>query len=420
MLTSVTGHSPFFHPSTKQIVYWFVEQHGETINFLRDAPKDLIQFLLLLTTEGVFNGTFISAATVFSLSPKFCETVGKEDVVPFVPVKSVVFSQSGGLIACHLGPKLYICNIFDDAFSHLLCEDQCECDSCHLTFSPDSTLLLHYIQNSNDILRFQVWNVHSRALIVTFDLPAVESLISPLDCCCLSSDNTKLIVCGGFIIEIWEYSASACRLIARIENRVFISNYGEFTYCTVSSETNLLACCITDRIALCPMNTPTDQSVLLLPPAHLGKIELCQFVKGGRYLISYGVDGNVFLWDLNRCEAIAFAKLCQGRESIKRLCGSCEGDKFFFLTSSGRFGVLTLCGLEHSILLKLPTLKVQSEEMMLEESCGQQRELHGPKVLTHATDDLNVVEFLEEMNLMCDSEGNSESSDDCDDMEMLG
>ena len=420
VLTSVTGHSPFFHPSTKQIVYWFVEQHGETINFLRDAPKDLIQFLLLLTTEGVFNGTFISAATVFSLSPKFCETVGKEDVVPFVPVKSVVFSQSGGLIACHLGPKLYICNIFDDAFSHLLCEDQCECDSCHLTFSPDSTLLLHYIQNSNDILRFQVWNVHSRALIVTFDLPAVESLISPLDCCCLSSDNTKLIVCGGFIIEIWEYGASACRLIAGIEHHVFISNYNEFTYCTVSSETNLLACCITDRIALCPVNTPTDQSVLLLPPAHLGKIELCQFVKGGRYLISYGVDGNVFLWDLNRCEAIAFAKLCQGRESIKRLCGSCEGDKFFFLTSSGRFGVLTLCGLGHSILLKLPTLKVQSEEMMLEESCGQQRELHGPKVLTHATDDLNVVEFLEEMNLMCDSEGNSESSDDCDDMEMLG
>ena len=420
VLTSVTGHSPFFHPSTKQIVYWFVEQHGETINFLRDAPKDLIQFLLLLTTEGVFNGTFISAATVFSLSPKFCETVGKEDVVPFVPVKSVVFSQSGGLIACHLGPKLYICNIFDDAFSHLLCEDQCECDSCHLTFSPDSTLLLHYIHNSNDIPRFQVWNVHSRALIVTFDFPAVESLILPLDCCCLSSDNTKLIVCGGFIFEIWEYGASACRLIARIENHVFISSYSEFTNCTVSSETNLLACCITDRIALCPMNIPTDQSVLLLPPAHLGKIELCQFVKGGRYLISYGVDGNVFLWDLNRCEAIAFAKLCQGRESIERLCGSCEEDKFFFLTSSGRFGVLTLCGLEHSIFLKLPTLKVQSEEMMLEESCGQQRELHGPKVLTHATDDLNVVEFLEEMNFMCDSEGNSESSDDCDDMEMLG
>ena len=128
----------------------------------------------------------------------------------------------------------------------------------------------------------------------------------------------------------------------------------------------------------------------------------------------------MFLWDLNRCEAIAFAKLCQGRESIERLCGSCEEDKFFFLTSSGRFGVLTLCGLEHSIFLKLPTLKVQSEEMMLEESCGQQRELHGPKVLTHATDDLNVVEFLEEMNFMCDSEGNSESSDDCDDMEMLG
>ena len=265
-----------------------------------------------------------------------------------------------------------------------------------------------------------MWDVHSNSLLVTFDFPAVESLCLPLDSCCLSSDNTKLIVCGGVIIEIWEYDASVCRLIARVEKPFFISNNNKFTHGTVSPETNWLACCITDRIALCPMNTLTDQSIRLLPPAHLGKIELCQFVKGGRYLISYGVDGNVFLWDLTRCEAIAFAKLCQGRESIVRLCGSCEGDKFFLLTSSGRFGVLTLCGLEHSILPKLPTLKVQSGEMVSEESCGQQREHHGPTLPTNASDDLNITEVLEEMDFMCDSEGNSESSESSDDMEMLG
>ena len=168
------------------------------------------------------------------------------------------------------------------------------------------------------------------------------------------------------------------------------------------------------------MNAPTNQSIRLLPPAHLGKIEFCQFVKGGRYLISYGVDCNVFLWDLNRCEAIAFAKLCQERERIERLCRSCEADKFFFLTSSGRLGVLTLCGLEHSILPKLPTLEVQSGEMMSKESCGQKRELHGLTVTTHATDDLNDAELLEEMNFMCDSDGTSEGSDDFNDIEMLG
>ena len=400
-------------------MYWFVELNSETLNFLRDVPKDLRQFLSLLTLEEVVTATFVSAATVFALLPEFYKTVGEEDIGPSVPVKSVVFSRSGALIACHLGPKLYVCKIFG-AFPYLLCEDRCECDSCHLTFSPDSTLLLHYIQNSNDDPRFQVWDVHSRTLLVTFDFPFVESLLPPLDCCCLSSDKTKLIVCGGFVIEIWEYDASACRLITRIENPVFISKYSKFTHCTVSPETNLLACCITDRIALCPMKTPTDKSIWLLPPAHLGKIEFCQFVKGGRYLISYGVDGNVFLWDLDKCEAIAFAKLCQGRESIKSLCRSCKADKFFFLTSSGRFGVLILCGLEHSILPKLPTLEVQSGEMMFEESCGQQKEQHGPTLPTHATDDLNVDEVLEEMYSMCDSEGNSVDSDECDDMEMLG
>ena len=418
-LSSVTGRSPFFHTSKKQTVYCFVELNSETLNFLRDVPKDLRQFLSLLTLEEVVTATFVSAATVFALLPEFYKTVGEEDIGPSVPVKSVVFSRSGALIACHLGPKLYVYKIFG-AFPYLLCEDRCECDSCHLTFSPDSTLLLHYIQNSNDDPRFQVWNVHSRTLLVTLDFPFVESLLPPLDCCCLSSDNTKLIVCGGFVIEIWEYDASACRLITRIENPVFISKYSKFTHCTVSPETNLLACCITDRIALCPMKTPTDKSIWLLPPAHLGKIEFCQFVKGGRYLISYGVDGNVFLWDLDKCEAIASAKLCQGRESIKSLCRSCKADKFFFLTSSGRFGVLILCGLEHSILPKLPTLEVQSGEMMYEESCGQQKEQHGPTLPTHATDDLNVDEVLEEMDFMYDSEGNSVDSDECDDMEMLG
>ena len=413
-LRSVTGRRPFFHPSKKQTVYWFVKEHSKIFNFVEHAPKDLRRLLWPLTLKGGVNATFISAATVFTLLPEFCKTVGEEDTDPFVPVKSVVFSQSGGRIACHLGPKLYICNIVA-AVSHLLCEDQCKCDSCHLAFSPDSTLLLHCIQNSNYNLRFQVWNVRSKVLSGTFDLPAVESLFPPLDGCCLSSDNTKLVVCRGFIIEMWEFDASACRLIERIENPVFISKYSTFTYCTVSLETNLLASCITDRIALCSMNTPTDQSIWLLPPAHLGKIEFCQFVKGGRYLISYGVDGNVFLWDLNRCKAIAFAKLCKGSESIKSLCRSFEADKFFFFNSSGRFGVLTLCGIEHSILPKLPTLEVQSGEMMFEESCWQQKEQHGPTLPTHAIDDLNVDEVLEEMDFMCDSEGNSEDSDECDD-----
>ena len=417
-LQSVTGRSSFFHPSKKQTVYWFVEPHSGIFSLLTHVPKDLRLFLSLLTLEVVVHGTIILAATVFSLLPEFCETVGEEDTSPSVPEKCVIFSQSGSLIAYHLGPKLYICNI-SDAFPYLMCEDQYECFRCHLAFSPDNTLLLHYTQSSNDNPRFQVWDVRSKALLETFDFPAVESLLPAVDCCCLSSDNTKLIVCGKFIIEIWEYGRSACRLITRIGNRSFFSNYNEFSHCTISQETNLLACCITDSIALCPMNTPTNQSIRLLPPAHLGKIEFCQFVKGSRYLISYGVDRNVFLWDLNRCEAIAFAKLCQERESIERLCGSCEADKFFFLTSSGRLGVLTLCGLEHSILPKLPTLEVQCGEMMSKESCWQKRELHGLTV-THATDDVNDAELLEDMNFMVDSDATSEGSDDCNDIEMLG
>lgn len=82
-LWSVTGRSPFFHPSKKQTFYWFVEGDSfRTVDFFRHISKGLRLFLSLLTLQGVVNGTIISAATVFSLLPELCETVGEEDISP--------------------------------------------------------------------------------------------------------------------------------------------------------------------------------------------------------------------------------------------------------------------------------------------------------------------------------------------------
>ena len=203
---------------------------------------------------------------------------------------------------------------------------------------------------------------------------------------------------------------------------MFYSEVDKFTCCTVSPEHNLLACCITDRIVLCPLNTSTDQFIRQLPRAHLGKIEFCQFLEGNRYLISYGVDGTVFLWDLMEWRPVAFAKVVEERESIVSLYVSHEKDEVVCLTSVGRLIVINLCGLKHMMLSTLPTPEVKSRQSrMIEETRGLIGEQHGFSVKSAQysermdnSDDLDVAEFIEEIDFMLCSE-DSEDGDDGDD-----
>jgi len=192
----------------------------------------------------------------------------------------------------------------------------------------------------------------------------------------------------------------------------------KLTTCTVSPENDLLAYCITDRILLCPLKTPTDQFILLLPRAHLGKVEFCQFLRGNRYLISYGVDGTVFLWDLSEWKAVAFANIAQGRESVISMALSGEEDKVVCVTSFGRLMVIKLCGLKGKVLSKLPLSKGMGSEKMTE-ACGGQvgKPTAAIQNLTcsDSTEDLDVAELIKEMDFMLPSD-DSEDSDELDEL----
>jgi len=214
--------------------------------------------------------------------------------------------------------------------------------------------------------------------------------------------------------------------LRRVETGVPYTEVYKLTACTVSPENDLLAYCITDRILLCPLKTSTDQFILQLPRAHLGKVEFCQFLRGNRYLISYGVDGTLFLWDLSEWKAVAFAKIAQGRENIVSMAVSTEGDKVVCVTSFGRLNVIKPCGLKGAMLSKLPSPKEMGSEKMTEAFRGQVREptaaiqnLRCPD----NTEDLDAAELrIAEMEFMlcsdddeCSDEDSDEDSDEPED-----
>ena len=204
----------------------------------------------------------------------------------------------------------------------------------------------------------------------------------------------------------------------RVETDLPYTEIDRFTHCTVSPENDLLAYCITDKILLFPLKTSTDQCVMQLPLAHLGKVEFCQFLRGNRYLISYGVDGTVFLWDLSEWKAVGFAKIAQGQENIVSMAVSAEGYKVVCLTSFGRLNVVKACGLKDAILSKLPLPKGMGSEKTTEAFLGQAREptaaIQNLRYPDNTEDSDAAEQRLQEMDFMFPSDDNEYSDEDSD------
>ena len=98
---------------------------------------------------------------------------------------------------------------------------------------------------------------------------------------------------------------------------------------------------------------------------HLGKIEFCRFLKVNRYLISYAVDGMVFLWDLTESKAIAFTRIKQGEEKIASMALSPEEDRLVCFFTSDQVCVIKLYKLE-SALSSMTKGKVGTTERTLQ------------------------------------------------------
>lgn len=154
----------------------------------------------------------------------------------------------------------------------------------------------------------------------------------------------------------------------------------EFAQCTVSLDNQLLVCCIANRILIYNLLAPNVNSSKQVLRGHLGGIEFCRFLKANRYLISYGVDGMVFLWEISELKAVALVRITQGNEKIVAMAVSPEEDIAVCFTSSDRVYMIRLCGLGAAPSSKPFTSPSEGKLETAETSLRIPREIASPSI----------------------------------------
>ena len=424
ILSSVSGLIPLHLEPGNQAGFFFRANQMERIILIKDFPTSLLRFLLFSSEAKQIEMAFFSFDNqVFledtSVLLKQTLTVDS-DLVSCVssPVNHATkyifcFSALGEkLMASERGAEILFF-FGDKATSLVVRAADCECRVTFLTFSVDGALLLFCTQMADSSSCFFVWDVQLKVLTASFDSPLG---FQPVHCWCFSRDEKKLIICGAFQISIFEYDKQPLCSFLTLEPPGPFREFDKFTHCTVSSDNEALACCIADRILVHALNTPKEPSLMELPRGHFGRIEFCQFLKGRRYLISYGVDCTVLLWDLGEWKAAAYTRVAQGRESILGMAVCPSEDRVVCLTAFGRFIVIDLCGLLNDKPKEFPTSVSASEEMTSVRSFGRFDRQKDPMTLKNSGQSSNDVkpinwtEYYEEINMMADE--NMESEDD--------
>ena len=296
-------------------------------------------FTLWKLTEDKMHATFKSVPELYSKSAGAAER-------PSV-TKKCVFSLDGKLIAFQQETRIDLhCASESGGFHCTVFEAECGVTDACVKFSADGSLLLICIQGYLPRPHFYVWDVRKQVMCDSFKSPGLLTV----DCFCLSSDADKLVLCGGYYeIEIWEFNKHPCRrLLKTLEVERFYRSVS-FSQCTVSLDNELLVCCIGNLIYLYSLSVANVHSSRRILQGHLGKIEFCRFLKVNRYLISYAVDGMVFLWDLTESKAIAFTRIKQGEEKIASMALSPEEDRLVCFFTSDRVCIIELCKLESAL-----------------------------------------------------------------------
>ena len=374
-LLSVSERTPLYLRPEGLVGYCFRNGDEERNIFVKDFPRGFIEcvwtkLIYLRWSEIAFSSTDTLKSIGFGPTLSFWKIanvdvpsvgyisnsrlmVGESPFREFEHFKNCVFSCSGELLATQESSRIllfkqerFVCTVFEERDCNISC----------MIFSPNSALFLFCIEKNKNTRKFFVWDVQERAVSASCDsfyLPSVE-------CCCFSSDNAKVFICGQRSIQIWEHTGNSCRLLKMLEPSGICRESDKFTHCTVSSNDKLLACCFGDKILL--YSEAEQASVLQIPHCHLGRVDFCQFLKGTRYLMSYGVDGVVLLRDLNDRQTVAYARITQGMESIVRAAVSPEEDKVVCLTSDYRLNVIKLCGLKCDNLSEVPLVNTNASE----------------------------------------------------------
>ena len=363
VLTSVTGCNLCYFARKRQLGYLFRSATEERVIFLTNLFSPF-KFLPLSSVKSSFVGDpiaamFRSSDTVISVSSDSMITfwhvtnvAGKEGV-HFVSksslkhsVKNCVLSSDGKLIAVHQGTKveLHSLPLSGGKCDYSVFESKCEFTVACFAFSADNTALFFCIENNRHNLHFYLWDIRKEDVTASFESPELLSV----ECCCLSSNEGDIILCGAYQIEIWEYDGSICYCRTRfaVEKPY---NFVKFSQCIVSLDNQFLVCCIADVILVYNLNFSDIHSSKRVLHGHLGRVEFCQFLKVNRFLISYGVDGVVFLWDLNESKAVGFARITQRQDTILSMAVYSEEGRAVCFTSSGRVCMIKLCELKQNL-----------------------------------------------------------------------
>ena len=263
-----------------------------------------------------------------------------------------VLSPDGNVIALLQQTKVTLHRVESQGFCCTVFKAEFDIMDACLKFSADSSLLFVCIQDSLKGPHFYVWDIRKNAMSDSFKSPG---LLLTVDCFCISSDMSYLILCGGYNeIEVWEFKKDPFRLLESVGVEKFYNSV-HFSLCIVSQDDELLVCCIANLIYVYKLTVANIYSSRKILRGHLGKIEFCRVLKGNLFLISYSVDGMVFLWNINESKATGFAKIAHGEENIVSMAVSPEEDRAVCFLSSGRVREITICKLECALSSKLLT-----------------------------------------------------------------
>ena len=366
IFTSVSGRNCFYFTRERRVGYLFRSRTEERAIFLTSLLNPCKFFSVSPGRDGEVGETtaaiFSSSDTVKSISSKSLitswrlvdhnrgfsvEQISVSSSVGYrsqeIKLQNCVFSIDGKLLAFQQHTQIKQCLVEEFKKSQCIVfeADLNFTDLC-LTFSLDGVFLLFSLRDSFSGQHFYVWDVQEKVLSKSFSSPCLLSI----DSFCLSSDNRNLILCGDeYEIEIWEFRLYPRLLLKRIcVERSF--NPVKFSHCTVSQDTELLVCCLANVIFVHSLQVADMHSSKRVLRGHLGKIQFCKFLKRNRHLISYAVDGMVFLWDISESKAIGFARIAKGREKILSMAVSPDEDRAVCFISPSRICVLNFCNLK--------------------------------------------------------------------------
>ena len=376
ILSCVSGFSPLVLIPSQQVGFVFCAGSEKSIfplsDFLVLSVKEYLVLPTVTSTGSPSGIMFTLGGNISYLSSNFMLFVlirngdgsfatkcvplkFDRKVAPLSCVENCALSRQGNSIAIFQKASIFLfrdrkfhCTLFKES-EDIGCQVSC------LIFSHDSTLLLYCVERRKSKVEVCSWNVPQNKPSFSF----FASELMSINCCCFSLDNSMVILCGELRVEIWEdvlCSRQCLKMVIAVDEIGPYQTNGRFHCCSVSSGNELLACCIADDVLLCSLCSPAKESFCRLPCAHLGQIQFCQFLRETHYLISYGIDGAVFLWDLYEGKAVAFARVAEIEEIIEGMSVSSMEDEVVCLTSRGRVIMIKLHGLK-SATVPAPPLR---------------------------------------------------------------